>query len=426
VKGDARERRAMGGSLWSLRDFRQLWLGESVSKVGSQLTTLALPVLAVGTLHAGAREMGVLTACEMMAFLVVGLPAGAWVDRWHKRRVLIVNDLLRALALGSIPVAWALHALTLAQLFVVAAIAGIGTVFFDVAYQSYLPHLVASDQLVAGNARLQASESVAQVGGPALGAALLRVVAAPALIGIDAISFLFSAGAIGRIQTPEILPARQTRRPLRVEIAEGMRFVIRHPLLRRITACTSISNFFFSMGFALFVLLLLRDLHLHPSAVGVVFSVWAVGGLVGALVAERAARTVGEGRAIPLSVLAMVPCAAATPIAAMLAPEVPPIPLLAVGGFFAFAFNVIYNVTQVSFRQRVCPPELLGRMNASVRFIVWGTLPIGGLLGGLLGAAIGLVPTFWITVAGELVAAFPVVFSPLISMRELPRTVEAV
>jgi MFS family permease len=413
VKGDARERRATGGSLWSLRDFRQLWLGESVSKVGSQLTTLALPVLAVGTLHAGAREMGVLTACEMMAFLVVGLPAGAWVDRWHKRRVLIVNDLLRALALGSIPVAWALHALTLAQLFVVAAIAGIGTVFFDVAYQSYLPHLVASDQLVAGNARLQASESVAQVGGPALGAALLRVVAAPALIGIDAISFLFSAGAIGRIQTPEILPARQTRRPLRVEIAEGMRFVIRHPLLRRITACTSISNFFFSMGFALFVLLLLRDLHLHPSAVGVVFSVWAVGGLVGALVAERAARTVGEGRAIPLSVLAMVPCAAATPIAAMLAPEVPPIPLLAVGGFFAFAFNVIYNVTQVSFRQRVCPPELLGRMNASVRFIVWGTLPIGALIGGALGEWLGLRPTLWIGAAGTLLASLWVWFSPL-------------
>jgi predicted MFS family arabinose efflux permease len=243
---------------------------------------------------------------------------------------------------------------------------------------------------------------------------------------MDAISFLLSAAAISRIQTPEILPARQSRRPLRVEIAEGLRFVLRHPLLRRITACTSISNFFFSMGFALFVLLLLRDLHLHPSAVGVVFSFWAVGGLVGALVAERTARIVGEGRAIPLSVVAMVPCAATTPIAAMLAPEVPPIPLLAVGGFFAFAFNVIYNVTQVSFRQRVCPPELLGRMNASVRFIVWGTLPIGGLLGGLLGAAIGLVPTFWITVAGELVAAFPVVFSPLMSMRELPRTVETV
>jgi predicted MFS family arabinose efflux permease len=205
-----------------------------------------------------------------------------------------------------------------------------------------------------------------------------------------------------------------------VEIAEGLSFVLRHPLLRRIVACTSLSNLFSAMTFALFTLLVLRDLDLSPAMLGLIFSVSAVGGLAGALVAERFARRVGEGRAIPLSALAWIPFVALTPLAATLAPQVPPTPMLIVGGFGAWVFIVVYNITQVSFRQRVCPPQLLGRMNASVRFIVWGTQPIGALAGGLLAAEIGMVPTLWIAAIGTSLAGLPVVLSPLLRMRDMP------
>ena len=412
-------------SLWRHHDFRQLWIGDTISQVGTQLSQLALPVLAVTLLHAGPREMGVLTAFETLAFLVVGLPAGAWVDRWHKKRVLMTGDVVRALAFGSLPLAWALGHLQLAQLYVVALVAGVATVFFDVAYQSYLPAIVDGDQMVDGNAKLQASQSVAQVAGPALGGALLRVVAAPVLIAGDAVSFALSAFFVRRIRHAETPPARESRRPLRTEIAEGLAFVVRHPLLVRITACTSIGNFASGVMAALFVLYALNILGLSTSAVGAVFSIAAVGGLVGAIVTSRVVRVVGEGRTIPLSAILFGVGEIATPLAAYVAGTGPRVLLLCGGAAVAWLGVVVYNITQVSFRQRLCPPALLGRMNASVRFIVWGSQPLGALAGGFLGAAIGIVPTLWIGVALQLAASLPVLFSPLLRMRDLPRELDA-
>src|SRR4051794_16462113 len=216
------------GSLWRHRSFGLLWAGDTVSQVGSQLTGLALPVLAVTVLHADAAAMGVLGAAETAAFLLVGLPAGALVDRWRKQRVLVLGDVVRAVALGSVPVAWALGALTLAQLVVVAFVTGLATVFFDVSYQSYLPAIVPAAQLVEGNAKLQASQSVAQVAGPAVGGVLLRVLAAPLLIAVDAVSFLGSALLVGRIRSAEHPPPRAERRPLRGGDRRGAR--LRAPL----------------------------------------------------------------------------------------------------------------------------------------------------------------------------------------------------
>ena len=412
-------------SLFRHRDFRRLWVGDTISQLGSELSALALPVLAVRLLHAGPAQMGVLTACETAAFLVVGLPAGAWVDRWRMRRVLITNDLLRVVAFGSIPLAWAFGMLTLTQLFVVALAAGVARVFFDVAYQSYLPSLVAADQLVDGNAKLQASQSVAMVAGPAIGGALLRVLAAPVLIAADALSYLVSALFVARIRIREVPRPKTGRRPLRVEIAEGLAFVLRHPLLIRITACTSINNFFSGIVTAMLVLVLLNVLRFSTSELGLAFAAFAVGGLAGALVAGRLARRVGEGRIIPVSQLAATPFAFAVPVATLLPVRAAVLPVVVLGGFIGYGTTVVYNITQVSFRQRLCPPELLGRMNASIRFLVWGTLPLGGLVGGALGAVLGIVPTLWIGGFGPGLAAVPIVFSPLIRMRELPRELEA-
>jgi predicted MFS family arabinose efflux permease len=412
-----------GTPLWRQHDFRQLWTGDTISQFGTQLSQLALPVLAVTVLDAGPRDMGFLTAAETLAFLVVGLPAGAWVDRWRKQRVLMAGDAVRAVAFGSIPAAWALGQLTLGQVYVVALAAGVATVFFDVAYQSYLPAIVSADDVVDGNAKLQASQSVAQVAGPAAGGALLRVVAAPLLIAADAVSYALSALFVARIRHAETPPPREERRRLRVEIAEGLRFVVRNPLLVRITACTSISNLFSGVLQALFVLYVLRELGLGTQIVGFVWALGAVAGLVGAVTTNRIARVVGEGRTIALSVLVAGLFGLATPLAASASGTAARIALLIVATVPFWGCVVIYNITQVSFRQRLCPPALLGRMNASVRFLVWGSMPIGGLAGGFLGAAIGVLPTIWVAAIGQLVAALPVLLSPLVRMRELPRQV---
>jgi Na+/melibiose symporter-like transporter len=408
-------------SLLRHRDFRHLWAAETVSQVGTQVTLLALPVVAVTVLDATPLQMGVLTALETAAFLLIGLPAGAWVDRWRRRWVLVTADLVRAAVLATLPLAYLLDALSLGQLFVVAAVTGTATVFFDVAYQSYLPTLVDRDQLVDGNGKLEASRAVAQVAGPGATGVLLRVLGAPLLIAVDAVSFLLSALFIGRIRRVDTVPDRAARQPLRTEIAEGLGFVVRHPLLRRIVACTGTGNLFGSITSTLFVLFALRELGLSESTLGLALSAGAVGGLLGAATAARFARWVGEGRAIPLAAATLVPFTALTPLAVLGAPVA-----LLVLSMFGFSWSVVvYNVTQVSFRQRLCPPGLLGRMNASVRFIVFGTMPLGGLLGGVLGEWLGVVPALWVAVAGSGLACLPVVLSPLLTMGDLPDELDA-
>ncbi len=413
-------RRARGGLLRH-HDFRQLFLGDTISQFGTQLTFLALPVLAVRVLHANAFEMGLLATFEFAAFLVIGLPAGAWVDRWHKQRVLVANDLVRACALATLPLAWLLDLLTLGQMFLVALVVGACTVFFDVAYQSYLPDIVESHQISEGNAKLQASQSVAMMGGPALAGGAIKLVGAPLTIALDALSFVGSAYFINRIRHVDTPPPRADRRPLVTEIREGLTFVLRHPLLWRITACTSLGNFFSSMTGALLVLFALRELGLDEGRLGLALGVGAVGGLLGALSAPRLTALVGEGRIIPLSALLWVPATALTALAGI---TVPAMPALTASSFLVSFAVVLYNVTQVSFRQRLCPKPLLGRMNASIRFIVWGSMPVGSFLGGVLGQQYDVRTVFWIAVGGAGLAALPVLLSPLTTMREMPQELD--
>ena len=404
------------------RNFRQLWIGDALGQFGAQLTGLALPVFAVTHLDATEWQMGALNAAETAAFLVIGLPAGAWVDRMRKRRILIAADVVRAAVLALVVVAASTGNASMPLLYAAGLVISAASVFFDVAHQSYVPGLVGLDHIVEGNSKLQATQSVAMVGAPAIGGALLRVVTAPALIAGTVVTYLVSAFFVGRIRHEEELPHPADRRPLRTEIAEGLRFVVHQPLLRRIVACTSTANFFNAVASAVTVIFALRVLGLDAAGLGLVYSAASIGGLVGAVLADRAARLVGEGRVVAVSALAGGPAFALTPLALPLAEAGirPEVPMILGGALFSFAV-VVYNVAQVSFRQRLCPPPLLGRMNASVRFIVWGTVPIGGLVGGLLGTQLGAVPTLWVATAGMAASALPVLLSPLVRMRDLPR-----
>jgi MFS family permease len=407
------------GGLWHHMDFRRLWIGESVSQLGTMVSGIALPLVAILVVHATTFQVGVLTTLEMLAFLVVGLPAGAWVDRMRFRSVLIVNDIVRAVALGSIPLAQLLGMLGIGQLYVVALVTGISTVFFDVAYQSYLPALVDQDALVEGNSKLQASESVSQIAGPGLAGVLIQVFTAPYAVLIDAVSFLWSAAWVTAIHSRPSKPERKPDRHLGREIGEGLRFVLGNRMLRSIAMCTGSSNLFSSMTAAVIFILLARQLDLSPGVIGLLTSLSAIGGLIGSVVASRFAKAVGQGPAIWLSALACAP-------GAFVAPFLHrdwTLGLYAVGTLFMWAAVVVYNITQVSFRQGLCPPRLLGRMNATMRFLVWGTMPLGAFAGGILGSTVGVRTTLLISATGAAFAFVPVYFSPLRTMRELPKYV---
>lgn len=407
-------------SLWRHHDFRLLWAGDTVSVFGMQFVGLAMPLMAVQLLRADAFQMGLLATLQSLAFLLISLPAGAWVDRWRKKVVLVLGDLLRAALLLALPAAWLLDALAMWQLYLVATLVGVVTVFFDVANQSYLPEIVAGEQIGDGNGKLQASQQTAMVVGPAAAAGLVRVVGSPLTIAVTSICMALSSLFVSRIRHREQVSDRTSRRPLATEIREGLAFVLGQPLLRRIVACTGLTNLASSAVFALFVLYVVRTLGLAETTLGLVMSVGAVGGILGAVTSSALTRVVGEGRVIPLASVVGAGAALSAPLASVL----PPVPTLVVGWFLMSWGVVVYNVAQVSFRQRLCPRPLLGRMNASIRFLVWGPMPVGAFLGGVLGRELGVLPALWIFSLVGLLATLPVVLSPLVTMRELPRELD--
>ncbi|HYY81455.1 MAG TPA: MFS transporter [Actinomycetes bacterium] len=412
-------------SLWRHADFMKLWTAESVSQLGSQVSMLALPLIAISILRASPFEVGLLTTVEFAPFVLVGLPAGVWVDRLRRRPVLICGDLGRALALSSIPAAYALDALTIGQLYLVAFTTGVLTVFFDVAYQSYLPALVEAEELIEGNAKLEISRSGAQIAGPGLAGVLIDLVTAPVAVLADAISFLASATGIFLIRRHEPAPERAAgaarRGAMRREMSEGLRYVLGHRLLRPIAATTATANLFNAAMFAVLVLWMVRELHLRPAAIGLVFAAGNVGWLVGAVASGRLAGWIGLGRAIVLP-------EAVGGLGAVLVPLTPrplAIPLLIVAQFVMSFGSTAYNINQVSLRQAITPARLHGRMNATMRFMVWGTLPVGSLIGGILGGTIGLRPTLWVGALGGLLSFLPAALSPVRSLASIEAAMPA-
>ena len=407
-------RRRLG--LLAEHDFRQLFIADSGSQLGTQIGMLALPLVAAVTLHATAFEMGVVSAVDTLPFLLASLPAGALVDRVRRRPVMIVCDLSRAATLISIPVAWWLGVLAIWQVVVVAFVLGTFSALFDVAYQSVLPQLVTPDKLVEGNSKLQAVAAVSQIGGPAVAGFVIRTLTAPVAVGVNAITYLSSAAFLSRIRARETRPARSAESHFGRDIVEGLRFVGGNPLLRAIAAEAGSANFFGAMSSAMLLYLLAHTLGVSAGVIGALLSIASVGGLVGAVCATRLARWVGEGRILWLSLGITSPFMVGVPLMR----NDYTLWLAAAAFTVAVAGSVVFSVTSVSFRQRLAPPRLLGRVNATMRFLVIGAMPLGALLGGAFGTWFGVRPTLWIAAVGAMLAFLPAFFSPLRSMRTLP------
>lgn len=397
-------------------DFRRLWTGDAISQAGTTITMVALPLLAVTGLHASPFQVGLLTTFERLAFLTIGLPAGAWVDRMRRRSVMIIADLVRAFALGTIPAAALAGVLSIGQLYGVVLLTGCMTVFFDVSYQSYLPFLVGRSRLVEGNAKLQGTQSAVQVAGPGAGGLLVQLLTAQYTIVLDAASYLWSAIWVGLIRAREPKPRQDTHAGLIADIREGLAFILGNRMLRAIAGSTATSNLFTTAGQSMLIVLLARHLGLPAGVIGALLSIGAAGGILGAFTAGRLAERIGHGRIIWISIAVTAPLALIQPFLQLDWT----LGLFAVFEVVVSAGVVIYNITQVSFRQQLCPEHLLGRMNATMRFFVWGTMPLGGLLGGALGDTIGIRATLLVTGLGASTAFLWAYLSPLRTARQLP------
>ena len=403
-------------------DFVKLWTAETISVFGTQITLLALPIVAATILNVSPFEFGLLATIEFLPFILLSLPAGVWVDRLRRRPILIVGDLGRAISLLSIPIAFALDGLTIWQLYVVGFINGCLTVFFDVAYQSYLPSIVEPDQLVEGNSKLEITRSASQIAGPSIAGILIGVLRAPFAILIDAVSFLVSAAFVFWIRRPEppIVPhdvATGPKPSMRSEIAIGLRYVVGHRWLRSIAATTGLSNLFFNLAGAILILFLVRDRAFTAQLIGFAFSIGSVGVLLAALVTTRLTNRLGVGRMLVLTSIGF--SVSLLPVA--MAPDALLFGAVALSGFMGGFSGVAWNINQVSLRQAITPARMQGKMNATMRFIVWGTIPVGAITGGFLGGIIGLHNTIWVGAIGGLFAFIPVTLSSVREIVEMPR-----
>ena len=403
------------GGLWRHADFLRLWGAQTVSQFGSQITLLALPLAAIVTLDATPFEVALLGALEYLPFLLVTLPAGVWVDRLRRRPLLIAADFGRALVLVSVPLAWAFDALTIWQLFAVGLATGTLTVLFDVAYVPYIASLVERDELVDANSKMEITRSTAQAAGPGLGGALVQLLGAPLALIADAISFAVSGLLASRIRAAETRPSEDpaASRSTRRELAEGLRYVLGHPYFRPIMATTAASNFFGSAIWGPLLLLYgVRVLDLSPATIGLTLAIGNIGVLAGAFLVRPISERLGIGRTIAGSAILFGPVVLLIP----LAPKSQPVPLIIASLAIAGFGGVVFNVTIRSLVQAITPNRLLGRTTSVIRMIVWGVIPLGTLLGGVLASTIGIRGAIWAGAIGASLAALPVLLSQVPSL----------
>jgi MFS family permease len=397
--------------LWHNGDFLRLWSGQTISQFGSQVSALALPLVAILVLDASAFQVAALGVAEFLPFTLFSLPAGAWVDRLRRRPILVIADWGRAAALASVPVAYLVDSLTITQLYLVGFVVGGFTVFFDVSYQSFLPSLVEREELTDANGKLEVSRSAAQTAGPGVAGALVGLITAPYAILVDSVSFIASALFVGSIKREEFLPEKENGEPerLRTEIADGLRFEVRNPIMRPNLVYVALANFFDSLLFSIFLVFAVRELGLSPATIGLIGSLGNIGFLIGAIMAPRLASRFGTG---PIQ----IGVAATSNFSLLLIPLASgdiAIPML-VASELIFGFCVVvYNVSVISLQQAITPDRMLGRMNASRRFVVWGVIPFGMLLGGALGSSIGLRETMWVGAIGASMCFIVLLASPI-------------
>ncbi|MFJ8632331.1 MFS transporter [Streptomyces sp. NPDC093568] len=397
-------------------DFARLFAATALGQFGDRIIFLALPLVALADLHADEFQVGLLAAMTTAGSLLVGLPAGAWVDRMRKRSVMISTDLIRALVLVTIPVAWWADLLTVWWLYAVALVHGVLTVFFDVAYVSYLPHLVGRGNLLEGNSKLSAVRSVTSISGPAVAGPLVGLVGAPATVVASSVGMAMSGVLASAIRKREPKPELSERPRLGREVKEGLKFVLMHPTLRAIMLGDAIFNLFLVMYQTMLLVFLKREIGLQSFGIGLVLSGMGCGAFLGALLATKVSKRVGQGTVIWLASLVTCPLTALMPLArpgwSMYAAAIG-LASLSLGG-------VVRVVAQSSFQQALTPDRLLGRMSATVRYVSWGGIPLGGLLGGAVGSVFGATGTLWIGAAGMTLSVLPALLSPLRTMRAGP------
>lgn len=396
------------------RGFGLLWFGEGVSLLGTATSSLLLPLLAISTLHVGATGLGLLTATTWLPWLIIGLPAGAWTDGWSARRTMLAADLVSAVAMGSIPIAAALHLLTLAQLYAVAATTGSAAVFFRATYPRLIGVVVAPEQYLAANARLTGTDELTKVAGPGLAGVLAQTLSAAAGVVVDALSYLVSAGCLSRIKL-DSPGTPQRHEPLRTRIRIGMRFVVRDRYLRWFAVIGGVSNFGLTGLETLLVLFLVRDAGLAPGAVGAVFMAGSTGGVLGAAIADRAARRLGTARAtvafeLGAIIVLLVPFGGAgLALAPIVAAQI------GVAGCV-----VGLNVIRAGWRLRYIPPALMGRVITSTQLVNFGTMPLAGVAASWLGSSFGLRVGIAVLAAIHAAGCLAILASPVRRLRDLP------
>lgn len=398
------------------RDFGRLFAATALGQLGDRIIFLALPLVAVAALNSDEFQVGLLATMTTAGSLLVGLPAGAWVDRMRKRSVMISTDLVRALTLMTIPVAWWAGLLTIWWLYTVALLHGVLTVFFDVAYVSYLPHLVGRSNLVEGNSKLSVIRSVTSVSGPTVAGPLISLVGAPATLLASSAGMAVSGLLAITIRRRESKPEPSENPQLWQEIKDGLVFVLKHSPLRAIMLGDAIFNLFLVVYQTMLLVFLERELGLQPFAIGLILSGMGCGALLGALSATTISKWFGQGPTIWIAALVTCPLTTLMPLA-----RPGWILYLAAIGLAALSLGgVVRVVSQSSFQQALTPDRLLGRMSATTRFVSWGGVPFGGILGGASGSVFGATTTLWIGAAGMTLSFLPNFLSPLRTVRELP------
>ena len=403
------------GGLWRHRDFLSLWGAETISQFGTQVSLLALPLVAILVLEESAFKIAALTSVEFLPFLLFTLPAGVWVDRLRRKPILVLGNVGRAVALLSVPVVYWVGGLTIWQLYVVGFAVGVCTVFFDVAYQSYIPALVGREDVVEANSKLEISRAAAMVAGPGMAGGLVALLTAPVAVLLDAVSYAVSALLLVGIRKQEEAPPRAERRSLRAELGEGLRYVFRHPYQRTMVAMTALSNFFGQVVFSILLVYAVRELDLSVGTIGIALAIGNLGTLASALTAKRIGDRLGVGRTILLASCLFGP---GTLLIAF-APQDYALPLIVLAMIVIGFGGILYNVTAISLIQAITPDRILGRANASRRFVVWGVVPLGGFTGGALASTIGLRETMVVGALGGLLTIVPILISPLRSVGKM-------
>ncbi len=405
-----------GGSLWRNRRFRSYWAAQAVSQFGDRITELALPIIAVVTLDVSPQQVGVLTAAVWAPYLL-SLFVGSWVDhRQHKRRLLVIADLLRAAVLLSIPAAALLDSISYTHLLVVAALNGAGEVLFNTSSQPIFVNLVQRAQYIEANSKLSSTRSVSYIAGPAVGGGLIHVLTAPFALLLDAVTFVVSAAFLSRIRIDEKLPEVDHTLSLGRRAVEGLRFVARHRYLRAGLATATTVNFFSFVGATLLVLYASRELHLSAGMIGLAFGIGATGALLGALLAPRLSQAIGAGHVTVVGAV-VFPLALAVPALAD-GPTWLNFGVLAAAEFVSGIGVMLFDVPLNSIQTSVTPDSMRSRVSGAFSTINYGVRPVGALVGGVLGASLGIRPTLVISAVGGALCCLWLLASPIARVKD--------